>query len=462
MNQFEKETIDLILKIRDGTWNILVRRESTKLEFKKNFNFASLCDYGKILLSMANNKGGYIVFGVTDKRPHKLIGMSNDQFEKIDSKLISELFDIHFSPTLVWDYHIEKIGEIMVGFLYVESSREKPVMCIHSGKRGEYNEGDIYYRYAGNSSPIKSSDLQRIIRERIDDENMKWRRILENIAKVSPSKISLLNEESGEFIGDKNVVIVDESLLSQMRFIKEGEFNETEGTPIYKIVGNIQNTRGATIVKEKINVPKLIHRKDIINSFFEEKCEDPTTYLKQFPYESTIYLPFWFFIKISDLSVTEIESIWLELNDAKEYIRSKLIDRLRNENIDRFRVGKIISLKGNYQIDNVEDYKKKYKDCKSLNMERIRSYQSLERSFILNLINNDCLKHFTDEFIKSKYVLIFEAFSNFEKEKIIENKVLISSIIKKIYKIHKPKYSSNLRKCICYIDYMLNKDDVSE
>ena len=146
MNQFNKENVDRILEIRGDTRNTLVRRESTQLEFKRNFNLGSISEYGKILSAMANNKGGYIVFGVTEKRPHELIGMSNDQFEKIDSSKISGLFDYHFSPMLVWEHHIESRDGIKIGFLHVESSREKPVMCIKSGNRGEYNEGDIYYR----------------------------------------------------------------------------------------------------------------------------------------------------------------------------------------------------------------------------------------------------------------------------------------------------------------------------
>ena len=282
MNRFDKETIDWILEIRDGTENTLVRRESTKLEFKTNFNLSSISEYGKILSAMANNKGGYIIFGVTEKRPHNLIGMSNDQFEKIDSSKISGLFDYHFSPTLVWEHHIESRGGIKIGFLHVVTSREKPVMCVKSGNRGEYNEGDIYYRYAGKTSRIRPSELQEVIRGRIDNENMKWQRFLGNIAKISPSKASLLNIESGEIIGDRNTILVDENLLSKMKFIKEGEFNEVEGNPAYKIVGEIQDVKSATFIEKKINVPTLVHRTNIIDSFLNEECEDPLTYLRLF------------------------------------------------------------------------------------------------------------------------------------------------------------------------------------
>jgi len=45
------------------------------------------------------------------------------------------------------------------------------------------------------------------------------------------------------------------------------------------------------------------------------------------------------------------------------------------------------------------------------------------------------LKHFTKEFItRTKAILIIEAFSNFEKEKIFENKEHILMILKEIYR----------------------------
>lgn len=462
MNRFDKEIIDRILEIREGMKGILVRRESTQLEFKRNFNFASLCEYGKILSSMSNNKGGYIVFGVTDKRPHELLGMSNEQFEKIDPSKISNLLDNHFSPRIIWDHHIESRNGVKIGFLYVESSREKPVICIQSGNRGEYNEGDIYYRYGGKTSRIKSSDLQKIISDRIDKENMKWQNLLGNIAKIPPSKISLLNIESGEFIGDENLII-DEDLLSKMKFIKDGEFNEVKDALVYKIVGKIQEVKGATIVEKKTPFPVLVHKRDIINSFFDEKCDKPITYLKQFPYENAYYLPFWFFIRISDLSIVEMETVWKELSDAKDYVRNKLIERLRNENVDKLRTGRIVDLEGKWYINNIDEYDNKLRECKSLNWSKTKSNLAIERSFILSLINNGCLKNFTKEFIGNKYRLIFEAISNLEKDEIIDNKEKIFMIMKEIYKVRMSStYSSNIRKCICYIDYMLNSEDVCE
>jgi predicted HTH transcriptional regulator len=60
------------------------RNESSTIEFKANFSYASLTLYAKTMAAFANNKGGIIVFGVTD-HPRRPIGLQNDKFIKLDS-----------------------------------------------------------------------------------------------------------------------------------------------------------------------------------------------------------------------------------------------------------------------------------------------------------------------------------------------------------------------------------------
>jgi len=73
---------ELIRTKSDGT---LFHREKQDLEFKKNFQFKSMAKYLKTIAAFSNNQGGVIVFGISDS-PRKPIGMSNDQFNSIDSE----------------------------------------------------------------------------------------------------------------------------------------------------------------------------------------------------------------------------------------------------------------------------------------------------------------------------------------------------------------------------------------
>ncbi|MFT7593075.1 MAG: putative HTH transcriptional regulator [Paracoccaceae bacterium] len=69
----------------------LFHRESQTLEFKEQFNFAGLADYLRDFAAFANNRGGYLIFGVADS-PRVASGLSNralEQFSKLDPEAIS-------------------------------------------------------------------------------------------------------------------------------------------------------------------------------------------------------------------------------------------------------------------------------------------------------------------------------------------------------------------------------------
>ncbi|HCX97378.1 MAG TPA: hypothetical protein DHU26_10530 [Spirochaetaceae bacterium] len=90
---------DLIKTRKDG---ILFYRERHNLEFKKDFQFKSMAKYLKTIAAFANNKGGVIVFGISDS-PRKLLGMENNQFDTIDSGKITEYLSKHFDPEIHWE-----------------------------------------------------------------------------------------------------------------------------------------------------------------------------------------------------------------------------------------------------------------------------------------------------------------------------------------------------------------------
>ena len=56
----------------------LKQRESSTIEFKESFNFGNMPKYSKTMAAFANNKGGYILFGIKDS-PRELIGTDKDK-----------------------------------------------------------------------------------------------------------------------------------------------------------------------------------------------------------------------------------------------------------------------------------------------------------------------------------------------------------------------------------------------
>src|SRR6266478_5170013 len=74
-----------LLKLRNDSKNILQNRENSQLEFKETFNLGSLAKYSRTMAAFANNKGGYIVFGV-EPSPHRLKGVNKGKFEECDRR----------------------------------------------------------------------------------------------------------------------------------------------------------------------------------------------------------------------------------------------------------------------------------------------------------------------------------------------------------------------------------------
>jgi predicted HTH transcriptional regulator len=90
-----------ILKLRPGVADILRNRESPQLEFKEAFHPPNRSKYAKTMASFANNRGGYIVFGVAPS-PHKIKGLNAEKWEGWDPVQLTEFLNSSFSPQIEW------------------------------------------------------------------------------------------------------------------------------------------------------------------------------------------------------------------------------------------------------------------------------------------------------------------------------------------------------------------------
>lgn len=60
-------------------------RESNTVEFKESFNKNSTAKYAKTMAAYANNRGGYIIFGVKDN-PREIVGLKSNNFENLSQE----------------------------------------------------------------------------------------------------------------------------------------------------------------------------------------------------------------------------------------------------------------------------------------------------------------------------------------------------------------------------------------
>lgn len=224
-------------------------RESSWLEFKEAFNWANKSKYAKIIASFANNKGGFIVFGIKD-RPKLPIGLNNDKFENLNPEEISEYLKSSFSTSIEFESEIYEFQKKDFGYIYVYEAKNKPIICIKNDR--DLNDGDIYFKNGARSERIDSQNLNRIILEEKNIERKSWQSLFERISTIGVKNAALLNISTGEISDNGGTVIIDESILPDIKFIKEGCFSEKEGAPTLKLIGEIKSS--AEIIEKEINL----------------------------------------------------------------------------------------------------------------------------------------------------------------------------------------------------------------
>lgn len=330
---FSQEVLNEIFKLSSADPDRLISRESSTVEFKESFGWKSLPKYLKTCAAYANTRGGYIVFGVANK-PHRLIGLSGTArqlFETIDPAQLSGHFADYFAPEIHWQIQEYELDKKIYGLLYISESCEKPVVCKKDVDK-DLKEGDIYYRYRGRSERIKYSELRSILEAKRENEQRLWMQHLATIARIGVREAAVFDLKSGKVTGTGGAFFIDESLLSQLSFIKEGEFSEVKGKPTLRLIGNLEAaglSLGLTTGKQIIKT-KGIRVGDIVGTFLNHgTISDPHEFIKQICFESTAFLPVYYFMQASSLKADGVIEL-LNSVISREQAKSKLIERLKN------------------------------------------------------------------------------------------------------------------------------------
>ncbi|WP_170544967.1 ATP-binding protein [Ruegeria arenilitoris] len=245
----DEELLEL-LRIKNGK---LFHREGRSLEFKEQFNLAGLADYFRDFAAFANNRGGFLVFGVKDA-PRELSGLSEKSaaaFDSVDPEKITGFLGKLFSSEIRWDAVSIKIDGKKFGAFKIYEAKTKPVISLaDEGKNQTLKNGDIYYRYGGRTQRILSAELQAIIGDRINANNKAWIERVEQIGTTGPQNALVVNTTD---VMSKNMgkpLVIDTDLAKKLQFIREGDFDEKEGAATLKLIGDVVPVNAIEIEKE--------------------------------------------------------------------------------------------------------------------------------------------------------------------------------------------------------------------
>lgn len=331
--------------------NKLLKRESVTLEFKESFNFGSMAMYFRTIASFANRNGGYILFGVKDK-PREPIGLKDRSLEAFENLKIEEFtnsLNEYFSPEITWEHCTYEFSGKNFGIIYIHELQNKPAICKknYDNRDDKYSlkDGDIYYRYSGRSQKIKHSELIEIVDNKRKREEKMWLDYLIKSAKIGIENIGLMDLQTGNIQGKNiNSIYIDELLLKQIKFIQEGKFEENEGAPALKLMGEIEKVNGEKIIvkegKEKIKI-KGISEIDIIESFLKDKdvSEEAEEYIKGMPNCKSAFMPIYYYFTINNISIEEGIEI-IENVNVRTNAKTKMLERLKENRREKIEIPK--------------------------------------------------------------------------------------------------------------------------
>jgi len=241
----------------------LYHREGQELEFKEQFNFAGLADYFRDFAAFANNRGGYIIFGVKDspRLPTGLNRNSLEQFNKIDPERITGYLLNIFSSDIYWEQQIIESEEKYFGVFRIYGAISKPIIAKKDEGRDQIiKNGEIYYRYGGRTQRTQFAELENIINKRIEQNNQQWLDLMSKIGRAGPQNAAIIDTERSIIEKDNSkILVMDEGLANKLKFIKKGNFEEKTGAPTLKLIGDV-------IPIDKVEVIKKI-KEDLLKQY---------------------------------------------------------------------------------------------------------------------------------------------------------------------------------------------------
>ncbi len=252
----------------------IYKKENDFIYYKKELNHFGLTDENEIflrnflkdILSFANNKGGIILIGFAEDKTNGNIddiGLKQndlDLFNKIDLNKIHQKLDSITKCNFGIDLQQFQISSRKFFYLLIEKNNDVTIP-LKDYPDYKLNKGEIVHRISGKNETANenSQKINRFLQIKANEKSKEfmeiWSKLLPEIFDINPKEILMINPKTNMIYGynqkDKNLtgseIDVDKSeegafniILNAISAGEIGKISDTEGKPLYKIVGEIK------------------------------------------------------------------------------------------------------------------------------------------------------------------------------------------------------------------------------
>lgn len=274
LQQLKEKTELIISELKD---NGRFPKENNGIDYKLKLNIAKtktplenfLLNFTKDILSFSNSDGGILLLGINEDSTtgtHTETGLDKDNLDllnQIDLNDITQKFEKIVKIGISIDLQAFQIGTKKFYYLLIEKSNQV-LIPINDFAEYKITKGSIYYRASSKNEHANKSttDFNRFLQIKANEKSKEfmeiWSKLLPEMVDINPREVLILNPAQNKVYGfnskektlsgsdieiDKTQNGVFNIILNAISAGEIGKITTTEGKPIYKIVGEIQNVR---------------------------------------------------------------------------------------------------------------------------------------------------------------------------------------------------------------------------
>ncbi|WP_158213890.1 helix-turn-helix domain-containing protein [Sphingopyxis bauzanensis] len=333
----EKMLRSFFAKDANGVWRCTAG-ETDEFECKEGFSLRNFSKPLRTIAGFANNRGGYLFFGVKDKPlGFAVSGLADGRFTDTDQNKFSQTIRSVLEPTPRFRVASLKLDAMTVGVIHVEPHSAKPV--IASKTEGDVAEGAIYFRYSGETKAICYADLRTILDERDQRSREAILPMVQRLLELGPKDAMVANLADGQLEDGGRPILIDPQSLERIKFIREGEFDEVDGAPTLRVIGDAQTVPAEILapvrtVREEVTVDAIL--RNFIN---RNPVEQPLSYFSQVSHEAGWILPIFYYLHLAGQSRKGAVAALQASKIAKPKTRDELIKLLNGKRTLYSRLG---------------------------------------------------------------------------------------------------------------------------
>jgi Putative DNA-binding domain len=317
----------LFRKLPGGIWK-LQDGETDQHECKQDFEPTNLFGILRAIAALSNNRGGYIFLGVSNS--DCIATGINGDFDGFDIAKLIDKAKVYLAPTpRITAKGSFELDGLTVGFIHVDAHPDQPVIVCRDGDK--LAEGEILFRYAGQSARIKFTDLRSMLEERDRRARMALAEAAGKIATIGTAKALILDTNKNVLAADGREILIDEELAKQINFIREGQFDEVEGALALKLVGEVKPVNVLQEMQTKL-VPRAISQEDILAAFLDQSAvTEPLEYVRAAVSQPRKWIPVHYFASNSGKTSAEIIADLEQLETSQHSRKAIVIARLKGK-----------------------------------------------------------------------------------------------------------------------------------